>query len=201
MNMTLFPQWDARSGNCTQQEKLSGKNINIIYHTHAGTKPKQTMSMAVSVFCCFHGMSMAEFGVNCCIRVPIHKDHDQENNWCQNLALGSMNSERLEKGIEELKLNQTENECDADTQNQLQFITFTELVNNVSLHYQIIRFPKQNNVVSVTNILGGNSDNTGSGIARQLVLKTGLNIIMACNIPKNNPMVEVCSPSLSILCT
>ncbi|KAK2450177.1 hypothetical protein P8452_13718 [Trifolium repens] len=125
-----------------------------------------------------------------------------------------MNSERLENGIQELKLNQTENECDADSQSQLQFTTFTELVNDVSLHYQIIRFPKQifvwigynsarlgqiyaaastrpNNVVSVTNILGGNSDNTGSGIARRLVLKTGLNIVMACNIPKNSPMVEI----------
>lgn len=78
-------------------------------------------------------------------------------------------------------------------------------------------------MVSVTSILGGNSDNTGSGIARRLgnfvtllgvlknyyfgswfkilclffvVLKTGLNIIMACNIPKNSPMVEVCSLTL-----
>ncbi|KAK2396190.1 proteasome assembly chaperone [Trifolium repens] len=125
-----------------------------------------------------------------------------------------MSAERLENGIQELKLKQTENECDADSQSQLQFTTFTELVNDVSLHYQIIRFPKQifvwigynsarlgqiyaaastrpNNVVSVTNILGGNSDNTGSGIARRLVLKTGLNIIMACNIPKNSPMVEI----------
>jgi hypothetical protein len=54
-----------------------------------------------------------------------------------------MNAERLENGIQELKLNQTENECDADSQSQLQFTTFTELVNDVSLHYQIIRFPKQ----------------------------------------------------------
>ncbi|KEH37721.1 putative proteasome assembly chaperone 4 [Medicago truncatula] len=120
-----------------------------------------------------------------------------------------MNSEELGKGIQELKLNHKDNE-----QTQLQFTCFTELVNDVNLHFQIIRFPKQiyvwigynsaklgqlyaaastrpNNVVSVTSILGGNSDNTGSGIARRLVLKTGLNIIMACNIPKNSPMVEI----------
>lgn len=120
-----------------------------------------------------------------------------------------MNSEELGKGIQELKLNHKEEE-----ESQLQFTCFTELVNDVSLHFQIIRFPKQiyvwigynsaklgqlyaaastrpNNVVSVTSILGGNSDNTGSGIARRLVLKTGLNIIMACNIPKNSPMVEI----------
>ncbi|KAJ0026031.1 hypothetical protein Pint_07229 [Pistacia integerrima] len=41
------------------------------------------------------------------------------------------------------------------------------------------------------SILGGVSDNTGSGIARRLVIKTGLNVILACNIPKNSPMIEV----------
>ncbi|KAF8094451.1 hypothetical protein N665_0363s0016 [Sinapis alba] len=46
------------------------------------------------------------------------------------------------------------------------------------------------NTVSVTSVLGGTSDNTGSGIARRLVMKTGLNIILACNIPKNNPLLE-----------
>ncbi|OMO58531.1 hypothetical protein COLO4_34545 [Corchorus olitorius] len=46
------------------------------------------------------------------------------------------------------------------------------------------------NSVSVTSILGGASDNTGSGIARRLVLKTGVNVIVACNIPKNSPMLE-----------
>ncbi|XP_074338263.1 uncharacterized protein LOC141676506 isoform X2 [Apium graveolens] len=35
------------------------------------------------------------------------------------------------------------------------------------------------------------SDNTGSGIARRIVIKTGLNVILACNIPKDNPMLEV----------
>ncbi|KAG4387974.1 hypothetical protein GLYMA_09G078800v4 [Glycine max] len=45
-------------------------------------------------------------------------------------------------------------------------------------------------LVSVTSILGGVSDNTGSGIAHRSVLKTGLNIILACSIPKNSPMLE-----------
>ena len=76
----------------------------------------------------------------------------------------------------------------------------------------------------MTCVLGGNSDNTGTGIARRLgrhyyvmesksygngidqlrnsffffvVLKTGLNIMLASNIPKNSPLLEVCSLSLS----
>ncbi|XVE82351.1 hypothetical protein DITRI_Ditri15bG0141600 [Diplodiscus trichospermus] len=91
--------------------------------------------------------------------------------------------------------------------------SFTELVDGTTLHFQIIRLPKQiyawigcnsaklgnlyaaaatrpSNTVSVTSILGGASDNTGSGIARRIVLKTGLNVIVACNIPKNSPMLE-----------
>ncbi|KAJ4917465.1 Uncharacterized protein Rs2_03015 [Raphanus sativus] len=90
---------------------------------------------------------------------------------------------------------------------------FTEVLDDVTLHFQIIRLAKQiyvwigynsakfgnlyaaastrpSNTVSVTSVLGGTSDNTGSGIARRLVMKTGLNIIMACNIPKNNPLLE-----------
>uniref|UniRef100_A0A2N9H916 Proteasome assembly chaperone 4 n=1 Tax=Fagus sylvatica TaxID=28930 RepID=A0A2N9H916_FAGSY len=95
----------------------------------------------------------------------------------------------------------------------MQITCFSEVFNDVSLHFQILRFPKQiyvwigcnsaklgrlyaaaptrpKDTVSVTSILGGASDNTGSGIARRLVLKTGLNIILACNIPKNSPMLE-----------
>ncbi|XP_052202874.1 uncharacterized protein LOC127808370 isoform X2 [Diospyros lotus] len=44
--------------------------------------------------------------------------------------------------------------------------------------------------VSVTNLLGGTSDNTGSSVARRLVHKTGLNVLLACNIPKNSPTLE-----------
>lgn len=90
---------------------------------------------------------------------------------------------------------------------------FSEVVNDVALHFQILRLLKQiyvwigcdsaklgriyaaaptrpKDMISVTSILGGASDNTGAGIARRLVLKTGLNIILACNIPKNSPMLE-----------
>lgn len=90
---------------------------------------------------------------------------------------------------------------------------FTEVFDDVTIQFQIIRLAKQiyvwvgcnsakfgslyaaastrpSNTVSVTSVLGGTSDNTGSGIARRLVLKTGLNIILACNIPKNNPLLE-----------
>lgn len=52
-----------------------------------------------------------------------------------------MNSEELERGIEEITLKQKEH--GAHTQNELQFTCFTELVNEANLHFQITRFPKQ----------------------------------------------------------
>lgn len=91
---------------------------------------------------------------------------------------------------------------------------FSDVLEDATVHFQIIRLNKQiyawigcnstklgplyaaaptrpNNTVSVTSILGGTSDNIGSGIARRLVLRTGLNIIVACNLPKSNPMLEI----------
>lgn len=99
--------------------------------------------------------------------------------------------------------------------------TFTEDLKDYTFHFQIIRLHKQifawigcnsaklghiyaaapisqNSMVSVTSILGGTSDNTGSSIARRLVLKTGLNIVLACNIPKNSPMLEADAERLLI---
>ncbi|XP_022137778.1 proteasome assembly chaperone 4 [Momordica charantia] len=98
---------------------------------------------------------------------------------------------------------------------------FSEAINDVPLHFQIICLSKQiyawigynsakfgnlyaaaptrpNNTVSVTSILGGSSDNTGSSMARRLVLKTGLNIILASNIPKNSPMIEVAAEKMLV---
>ncbi|GJN13624.1 hypothetical protein PR202_gb00349 [Eleusine coracana subsp. coracana] len=72
----------------------------------------------------------------------------------------------------------------------VQVTCFTEDIHDVTLHFQIIRLSKQDNRVSVTSVLGGTSDNTGSSMARRLVLKTGLNIVLACNIPKDSPMLE-----------
>ncbi|KAK6913622.1 Proteasome assembly chaperone 4 [Dillenia turbinata] len=103
--------------------------------------------------------------------------------------------------------------CRADEEEGMQVACFSHVVDDVLLHFQIIRLHKQiyvwigcncaklghlyaaattrpSNRVSVTSILGGTSDNSGSGIARRLVLKTGLNIVLACNIPKNSPMLE-----------
>ncbi|CAM0879466.1 unnamed protein product [Alopecurus aequalis] len=94
-----------------------------------------------------------------------------------------------------------------------QVTCFTENLHDVTLYFQIIRFSKQiyawigcnsakfghlyaaastrpGDGVSVTSVLGGTSDNTGSSMARRLVLKTGLNIVLACNIPKDSPMLE-----------
>ncbi|KAJ6318096.1 hypothetical protein OIU76_013608 [Salix suchowensis] len=79
---------------------------------------------------------------------------------------------------------------DAASGNGVEVTCFTEVVDDVTLHLQIIHLGKQNNTASVTCVLGGNSDNTGTGIARRLVLKTGLNIMLASNIPKNSPLLE-----------
>ncbi|GAV75646.1 hypothetical protein CFOL_v3_19124 [Cephalotus follicularis] len=119
--------------------------------------------------------------------------------------------DQLRSSVERVKLDngQTNNDDDGG----LQLTCFTDLVDEVTLYFQIIRLPRQiyawigcnstkfgqlyaaaptrpNNAVSVSSILGGTSDNTGSGIARRLVLKTGLSIILACNIPKNSPVLE-----------
>ncbi|XP_059065723.1 uncharacterized protein LOC131069300 isoform X4 [Cryptomeria japonica] len=72
----------------------------------------------------------------------------------------------------------------------LQLTCFTEEAHDVTLHFQIISLSKQNNTVSITSLLGGGADSTGAGIAHRLVLRTGLNIILACNIPKGSPMLE-----------
>ncbi|KAL8162390.1 hypothetical protein V2J09_013879 [Rumex salicifolius] len=50
----------------------------------------------------------------------------------------------------------------------VEITSFTDIQENVTLHFQIIRLPKQNNTVSVSSIFGGTSDNTGSSIARRL---------------------------------
>jgi proteasome assembly chaperone 4 len=104
---------------------------------------------------------------------------------------------------------------------KVQLTCFTEESHDVTLHFQIISLTKQiyiwigcnsaklghlyagaatrpNNTASVTSLLGGGADSTGAGIARRLVLRTGLNIILACNIPKNSPMLEALAERLLI---
>uniref|UniRef100_A0A7N0UNE0 Proteasome assembly chaperone 4 n=1 Tax=Kalanchoe fedtschenkoi TaxID=63787 RepID=A0A7N0UNE0_KALFE len=112
-------------------------------------------------------------------------------------------------------------ELEGSSGSNVQITCFSELTDGTALHFQIIRLAKQiyvwigfnsarfghmyaaaptkpNNTASVTPLLGGASDNVGSGIARRLVLKLGLNVILACNIPKNNPIVEAQAEKLLI---
>ncbi|GJV22425.1 ALP1-like protein [Tanacetum coccineum] len=49
---------------------------------------------------------------------------------------------------------------------------------------------RPNNIVSVSSLLGGTSDNTGAAIARRVVMKTGVPVMLACNIPKDSPLLE-----------
>ncbi|KAI3729860.1 hypothetical protein L6452_18531 [Arctium lappa] len=100
-----------------------------------------------------------------------------------------------------------------EDEGSMQITCFSEVFNDISLNFQIIRLPKQiyawigcnsakfghlyaaattrpNNLVSVSSLLGGTSDNTGSGIARRIVMKTGLPVTLACNIPKDSLMLE-----------
>ncbi|GJM87841.1 hypothetical protein PR202_ga03835 [Eleusine coracana subsp. coracana] len=110
-----------------------------------------------------------------------------------------MSSEEMRAGFSELAVGsqtstdkQTGSSGDPSSEG-VQVTCFTEDIHDVTLHFQIIRLSKQvnkDNRVSVTSVLGGTSDNTGSSMARRLVLKTGLNIVLACNIPKDSPMLE-----------
>ncbi|WVZ65936.1 hypothetical protein U9M48_015219 [Paspalum notatum var. saurae] len=131
-----------------------------------------------------------------------------------------MSSKELRTGFLDLAVGaptQTEHQVnssgDVSSEGSLQITCFTEDLHDVTLHFQIMKFSKQiyvwvgcntakfghlyaaattrpDNRVSVTSVLGGTSDNTGSSMARRLVLRTGLNIVLACNIPKDSPMLE-----------
>lgn len=131
-----------------------------------------------------------------------------------------MSSEELRASLSDLAVAPTAGAIDSSSssgdpsaEGGAQVSCFTEDLHDVTLHFQIIRLSKQiyawigcntakfghlyaaattrpGNGVSVTSVLGGTSDNTGSSMARRLVLKTGLNIVLACNIPKDSPMLE-----------
>ncbi|KAJ3703957.1 hypothetical protein LUZ61_007662 [Rhynchospora tenuis] len=127
-----------------------------------------------------------------------------------------MASKELEENLSELQIggNGEKKPVENDvSEGEVKVSCFTEDLQDVTLHFQIVKFSKQiyawigcnsaklghlyaaattrpNNNVSVTSLLGGTSDNTGSSIARRIVLKTGLNVVVACNIPKDSPMLE-----------
>ncbi|CAK7326255.1 unnamed protein product [Dovyalis caffra] len=146
----------------------------------------------------------------------------------------SSNFAALKTSMEKLNVQPSSSsqndEAAAVSDNGVEVTCFTEVLDDVTLHLQIIHLGKQiyawigcnsgklghlyaaaptrpflidfvvvrfallmyfkNNTASVTCVLGGNSDNTGTGIARRLVLKTGLNIMLASNVPKNSPLLE-----------
>ncbi|XP_015892338.3 uncharacterized protein LOC107426624 [Ziziphus jujuba] len=133
------------------------------------------------------------------------------------MASGELDIEAMNKTLSSVQISE-ENKDEGDG---VQITCFSEVVNDVTLHFQIMRLPKQiyawigcnsaklgylyaaaptrpNNAVSVSCVLGGASDNTGSGIARRIVLKTGLNVILACNIPKNTPILEADAEKLLV---
>ncbi|KAH7517722.1 hypothetical protein FEM48_Zijuj09G0094400 [Ziziphus jujuba var. spinosa] len=133
------------------------------------------------------------------------------------MASGELDIEAMNKTLSSAQISE-ENKDEGDG---VQITCFSEVVNDVTLHFQIMRLPKQiyawigcnsaklghlyaaaptrpNNAVSVSCVLGGASDNTGSGIARRIVLKTGLNVILACNIPKNTPILEADAEKLLV---
>ncbi|KAJ1274326.1 hypothetical protein BS78_05G053700 [Paspalum vaginatum] len=119
----------------------------------------------------------------------------------------------LAVGLPTCTEDRTSSSGGTSSQGGMQITCFTEDLHDVTLHFQIMKFSKQiyvwvgcntsklghlyaaattrpDNRVSVTSVLGGTSDNTGSSMARRLVLRTGLNIVLACNIPKDSPMLE-----------
>ncbi|KAJ6987709.1 hypothetical protein NC653_020841 [Populus alba x Populus x berolinensis] len=104
------------------------------------------------------------------------------------------NLEELKTSMENLNVQQqpsSSSRNDAASGNGVEVTCFTEVVDDVTLHLQIIHLGKQiyawigcnsgklghlyaaastrpNNTASVTCVLGGNSDNSGTGIARRL---------------------------------
>ncbi|KAA8515983.1 hypothetical protein F0562_019162 [Nyssa sinensis] len=149
---------------------------------------------------------------------PLNCSASKEEESPANVLVGGMDrlgigGETSSNGSSEINDNSNKEDDNGNDGDGVQVTCFTEVVDDVTLHFQIIRLHKQiyawigcnsakfghlyaaaptrpNNSVSVTSILGGSSDNVGSGIARRLVLKTGINVILACNIPKNSPMLE-----------
>ncbi|XP_021313154.1 proteasome assembly chaperone 4 isoform X1 [Sorghum bicolor] len=138
-----------------------------------------------------------------------------------------MSSEELRASFSDLVVcspirteGKTYSSGDLSSEEGVQVTSFTEDLHDVTLHFQIMRFSKQiyvwvgcnttkfghlyaaattrpDNRVSVTSVLGGTSDNTGSTFSNRKdaslhvsVLKTGLNIVLACNIPKDSPILE-----------
>nr|ACN25301.1 unknown [Zea mays] len=109
-----------------------------------------------------------------------------------------MSSEELRASFSDLAVGsptQTEGKTypsgDLSSEEVMQVTCFTEDLHDVVLHFQIVRFSKQiyvwvgcntakfghlyaaattrpDNRVSVTSVLGGTSDNTGSSMARRL---------------------------------
>ncbi|PKA62244.1 hypothetical protein AXF42_Ash016036 [Apostasia shenzhenica] len=102
---------------------------------------------------------------------------------------------------------------DEHMDDDVQITCFTEDVHDITLHFQIVHLSKQiyawigcnnakfghfyaaiptrpSNTVSVTSLLKGDANNTGSSMARRLVMKTGLSIVLACNIPNDSPILE-----------
>ncbi|KAK2969648.1 hypothetical protein RJ640_025825 [Escallonia rubra] len=129
---------------------------------------------------------------------------------CPTSIVGESSSANVNAGLDRLRINSAD---ENDDDGAVQITCFSDLSDDLTLHFQIIRLHKQiyawigcnsakfghlyaaaptrpNNMVNVTSLLGGASDNTGSGIARRIVLKTGLNVVLACNIPKDSPMLE-----------
>ncbi|KAM0962477.1 hypothetical protein EV2_022305 [Malus domestica] len=140
------------------------------------------------------------------------------------LDIGAPNSAFSSAQISEHKestgLSYIDNDDDDDA-GGVQVTCFSEVVNETTFHLQIIRLPKQiyawigcnstkfghlyaaapmrpNSTVGVTSILGGASDNTGSGIARRLGRLSIFCIILPCNIPKNSPMLEADAEKLLV---
>ncbi|GER28761.1 proteasome assembly chaperone 4, partial [Striga asiatica] len=128
------------------------------------------------------------------------------------LKMDSNEIERVRGSINELSIKEQADQAEGSPQITC-FSQASQASDEVTFHFQIIRLHNQiyawvgcNTAkfghlyadaptrpvigVTVTSLIGGASDNTGSRIARRLVLKTGLNIVLACNIPKNNPMLE-----------
>eukprot|EP00249_Psilotum_nudum_P012128 c23595_g1_i1 orf=571-1167(-) len=95
----------------------------------------------------------------------------------------------------------------------VQLHCFSQQANDGILHFQILHLNKQlyiwigcnsakfghlytsmptpfDRAPSLAVLIGGGADSTGASMARRLALRTGWSIFLACDLPKNSPILE-----------
>ncbi|KAM2018745.1 hypothetical protein ACFX1T_021639 [Malus domestica] len=112
---------------------------------------------------------------------------------------GAFSSAQISEHKESTGLSYIDNDDDDDDAGGVQIYAWIGCNSTKFGHlYAAAPMRPANSTVGVTSILGGASDNTGSGIARRLGRLSIFCIILPCNIPKNSPMLEADAEKLLV---